>query len=132
MAIPLPFEHPGLSLTFAFPNVGVEPAKLEKAIDKEVAKVRKELITDRELQKLKNQFESRIINQNTSIAQRATNLSRYYTYFKDPGLINEVIDKYNSVTKKDIKRVANKYFREDNRVVLYYLPESEKTKQESK
>lgn len=132
MAIPMPLEHPGVSLTFAFPNVGTDPAKLEEAIDEEVAKVRNELITDRELQKLKNQFESQVINQNTSISQRATNLSRFYTYFNDTGLINEEIERYNSVTKEDIKRVANKYFREDNRVVLYYLPESQKSKQESK
>jgi len=34
------------------------------------------------------------------------------------------------VTREDIKRVANKYLNKDNRVVLYYLPESAKDKPE--
>jgi predicted Zn-dependent peptidase len=29
------------------------------------------------------------------------------------------------VTKEDIKRVANEYLTENNRVVLYYLPKSQ-------
>jgi predicted Zn-dependent peptidase len=27
-----------------------------------------------------------------------------------------------SITREDIKRVANKYFTQDNRIILYYLP----------
>jgi predicted Zn-dependent peptidase len=30
-----------------------------------------------------------------------------------------------AVTKEDIKRVANKYFVQSNRVILYYLPKEE-------
>jgi predicted Zn-dependent peptidase len=41
-------------------------------------------------------------------------------------MINSELDKYMSVTREDIKRVANKYYTKDNRVVLYYLPESQK------
>ena len=33
-----------------------------------------------------------------------------------------------AVTREDIKRVANKYFNKNNRVVLYYLPKSEEKK----
>jgi predicted Zn-dependent peptidase len=123
---PMPLEDPGVALMLALPNMGVENKKLEDAMDAEIERVKNNSITDRELQKLKNQFETQIVRQNSSIAQRAQNLARNYTYFKNTDLINHSLEKYLSVTKEDIKRVANKYFRKDNRVVLYYLPESQK------
>jgi len=126
MLMPLGLEDPGLALTFALPNVGVDPTKVETVMDQEIQKTRGELITDRELEKLKNQFESQLIQSNTSISQRAVNLASHYTYFGNTGLINQELEKYQAVTKEDIKRVANKYFRKDNRVVLYYLPQSQK------
>lgn len=124
-SFPLPFEDPSIALTYCFPNVGVDLAALEKAMNEEIEKVKTNLITDNELQKLKNQFENQIVNSNTSIQNRAYNLAINYTFFKNTNLINTEIDKYLAVTKEDIKRVANTYFREDNRVVLYYLPKAQ-------
>ncbi len=127
MTFPFPYEHPGLNFVFAIPNVGKDPKALEKALNEEVVKVQEELITDREMEKLKNQFKSNLVSSNATISSRARNLAANYTYHKNANLVNTKIEKYQNVTKEDIKRVANKYFRTDNRVVLYYLPESEKT-----
>jgi zinc protease len=44
-------------------------------------------------------------------------------------LINTEIERYQSVTKEDIKTVANKYLNKDGRVVLYYLPKSQQPEQ---
>jgi len=125
-SFPLPFEDPGLALNYAIPNMGIDPKVLEDAMNDEIANVRTTLISDSELEKLKNQIENQIVNSNTTLASRAQNLAINYTFFKDANLVNTEIDKYMSVTKEDIKRVANKYFRDDNRVVLYYLPKSQK------
>ncbi|MGF1635426.1 MAG: M16 family metallopeptidase [Cyclobacteriaceae bacterium] len=125
MAVPLGLEDPGVSLVFALPNMGIDPATLEDAMNVELEKVRNELISESELQKLKNQFESRIVNSNTTIASRATNLANNYTLFKDTNLINNQIEKYLAVTREDIQNAAKKYFRDDNRVVLYYLPKND-------
>jgi len=124
-SFPLPFEDPSIALTYCFPNVGIDPFVLEKAMNEEIAKVRKELISDDELQKLKNQFENQIVNSNTSIQSRAYNLAINYTFYKNTNLINTEIEKYLAVSKEDIRRVANTYFRDDNRVVLYYLPKTQ-------
>jgi len=126
--MPMDMEDPGLALTFALPNVGVDPAKLETAMDKEIKRVRNELITDREMQKLKNQFESKMVQRNSSISRRAMNLARKYTYFENTDRVNTEIEKYRAVDKQDLKRVANEYFTPENRVVLYYLPQSQKKK----
>jgi hypothetical protein len=46
----------------------------------------------------------------------------YATLFNDPDLINRMLSRYLSVTGEQIRDVAAAVFREDNRVVLTYLP----------
>jgi predicted Zn-dependent peptidase len=122
MSAPLDLNEPSISLIQALPNMGIDPDVLEKAIDEEVEKVKKDLIPEREFQKLKNQFENRIISGNQRMATVAGNLATYHTYFGDASLLNKELERYMAVTREDIQRVANKYFRTDNRVVLYYMP----------
>lgn len=121
-SVPLGLEDPGLNIVLALPNMGIDPKVLENGINAELEKVRNDLISEQELQKLKNQFESRLVNSNTTIASRATNLANYYTLFKDADRINTELERYHAVTREDIRRVAREYLRENNRVVLYYLP----------
>lgn len=123
-AIPLPFEDPGLVITLALPNMGLNCSDLENAMDKEIENVQNNLIPETEFQKLKNQVENQIVTQNATIANRASTLAENYTYFKDANRINTDLDRYLAVTREDLKRAANDYFRKDNRVVLYYLPKT--------
>jgi predicted Zn-dependent peptidase len=124
-SFPFGLEHPGVNLTFALANMGVELHEIEAVINEELERVRTELITEEELQKLKNQVESQFVNSNTTIASRATNLANYYTLYDDADLINTELERYMNVTIEDIRRVAREYFREDNRVVIYWLPKQE-------
>ena len=121
-AFPFPTEDPGLSLMFGIANMGVAIDELEAAIDKEVEKVQNELISEEEFQKMKNQIESDMVSKNAKVEGIAENLANYHVYYGDANLINTEIDRYMKVTREDLKRVANKYFRKDNRVVLHYLP----------
>ncbi len=124
-SMPLNLEHPGINLVFALTNMGVDPKDVEDIINEEFEKVRNELISEEELQKLKNQIESQMVNRNTTIARRATSLANYHLLYEDANLINTEVERYMEVTREDILRVAREYFREDNRVVLYWLPEVE-------
>jgi zinc protease len=121
-AIPLGLEDPGLNIILSLPNMGMDPGKVEAGINAELENVRNNLISEAELQKLKNQFESQLVNSNTTIASRATNLANFHTLFRDAGRINTDLERYHSVSREDIRRVAREYLREDNRVVLYILP----------
>jgi len=124
-AMPLGLEDPGLHMIIGIPNIGVDVKVLEESIDAELERVRTETITEEELQKLKNQVESRMVNSNTTIARRARNLANYHLLYGDASLINYEIDRYMAVTREDILAAAQKYLRPDNRVVLFYLPEAQ-------
>lgn len=126
-AFPFPTEDPGMALMFGVTNMGVAIDALEESINKEVEKVQNELISEDEFQKLKNQIESDMVSGNSKVEGIAENLANYFVYYGDANLINTEISRYMKVTREDIKRVANEYFRKDNRVVLHYLPKSEKT-----
>ena len=122
---PFSMEDPGLSLTFGIASIGTDPAILEAGMDAEVDRIHNELIGEREFQKLRNQIEADFITGNASIAGIAESLANYEMYFGDANLINTELERYMNVSPEDIQRVARKYFRPDNRVVLYYLPKPE-------
>lgn len=125
MAQPLPLEHPGLSLIIGLPQIDIDPRVMEDAINKELEKVRSEMISEKELEKLKNQFENSIVNSNTTIESRAQNLAENHIFHQDAGRINHTLEKYLAVTREDILKAAREYFREENRVVLYFLPKGQ-------
>lgn len=124
-AFPLPTEDPGLALMFGIANMGVDPAALEASMNTEIEKMRNELITEKELQKLKNQVENDFIMGNGRVAGIAENLANYHVYYGDANLINTEIERYMNVTREDIQNAAKNYFKDENRVVLYYLPKSQ-------
>jgi len=123
-AFPVNLEDPGVTIAYGIANVGVSPEDLEKAMDAEYEKVKSDLISEEEFQKLRNQIENDFTSSNARVAGIAESLANYHMYFGDANLINTEIERYMKVTREDIQRVANKYFTDENRVVLYYLPKS--------
>lgn len=124
-AVPLALEDAGLFIVYGIANMGVSLEDIEAAMEDEIRKVVEEGLTDREFQKLLNQTENDFISQNTTMAGISENLASYYTFFREPGLINTEIDKYLAVTPEDIVDVAKRYLVPENRVVLYYLPKDQ-------
>lgn len=120
------FEGPSLAIAFAIANAGVDAKAVEEAMDAEIKNVQEELISETEFQKLLNQVETAFYTSNATTFGVANSLATYHTLSGDPELINTELEKYQEVTREDIKRVANEYFTADNRVVLYYLPNSVK------
>ncbi len=123
-SIPFKLEDPGLFLVLGIANMGVDPKSLEEAINTEIEKVRKHGLTEKELQKLKNNKESSAVFNYASLDRLADNLANYHIMHGDANMINTEIEKYMKVTIDDIVRVANKYMVPENRVVIYYLPKN--------
>jgi zinc protease len=125
-----PLEDYGLYITLALPNNGASLDELLQDIDNEVADLQKNLISENEYQKLQNQFENSFINSNTTMLGVAENLADGYTFYKNTNHINEELAEIRAVTREKIREVAAKYLTKDNRVVLYYLPQSQKQDQQ--
>lgn len=101
-------------------------ATLGKSIDEEITKLRTTLISEKEYQKLQNEFENQFVNANSSMEGIAASLATYHTLYGNTNLINKEIEIYRSITREEIKDVANKYLKENQRLDLDYLPTPEK------
>lgn len=96
-----------------------KPEQLEQAWYAEIEKLQKEPISDRELQKVKNQ------NQANSYRRLQSNFFLLvqlglFENFGDWRHINEDPKRIDAVTAADVQRVANKYFDKKNRSVAIY------------
>ncbi len=114
-------EDPGLTMAFSLANMGIDPKVVEDAMNEEIEKVKNELISENEFQKLRNQMENNFVQANSTVAGIAESLANYHMYYGDANLINTEINRYMAVTKEDIRKAAQKFYVKDNRVVLYFL-----------
>ena len=124
-AVNISQEDYGIYALFALPLGDVPLSNLLADMDDEVVKMQNELVSERDYQKLQNQFENQFVNSNSSVEGIANSLARYYMLYGNTNLINNEIDIYRSITREEIKTVANKYLNPNQRVVLEYLPKKD-------
>ena len=116
--------------TYVILSLPLGETKLENLIteiDEELTKIQKELISEKDYQKLQNQFESEFVNSNSTMEGIANSLAEYYVFYNgDTNLINKELDIYKSITKEEIRNVAQKYLNPNQRLELHYLPKAQK------
>ena len=125
-AINLSQEDYGTYIIYALPLGKTSLSDLVKEIDEEVVKLQTNLISEKDYQKLQNQFENQFVNSNSSVEGIANSLARYNVLYGDTNLINTEIDIYRSITREEIRDVAKKYLQTNKRLLMEYLPESKK------
>jgi zinc protease len=105
---------------------GKEPPEVEREIDTQVDKIKSELISERDLQKAKNQVESSFIFAQDSIFGQAMKIGSYEA---NGGWrqMDQYIDGIRRVTREDIQRVAREYLDRDRRTVGVLIPTKDKT-----
>jgi predicted Zn-dependent peptidase len=119
-------EDYGTYILYGLPQGAFTGTDLTKEVDDEIVKLQTELISDTDLQKLKNIYENNYVNENATIEGIAGNLATFYMLYKDVNLINTEIEMYRSITKEEIKDVANKYLNPNQRLILDYVPTTNK------
>jgi len=120
-------EDYGTYVIFAIPlNEKVSLDELTQEIDEEIEKLKTDLISEKDYQKLLNKIETDFVNSNTSMQGIANSLARYHVLYGDTGLINKELDIYKSITREELRDVARKYLNKNQRVLLEYLPAENK------
>lgn len=119
-------EDSGLGIFAAIASKDVELDDIQGEFDMQIDKIKNELISDEEFQKIRTSIETNIVGMNSTVAGIAENLANNHVYFGSAEMTNTFLNKYLSVTKEDIQRVAQKYLTQDRRVILHYLPKEEK------
>lgn len=99
---------------------GVKIEDAEKAVEAELDKMKKELVSETELQKVKNKTESMIAFEDMSVMNRANSLA-YYEILGDAAWMNYELPKYATVTTEDILQESRAIFRAENSNTIHYL-----------
>lgn len=108
---------PNLFQFYTVTAKGVKETDLENAVYEEIEKVKKDGISEMELQKIKNQKLMEFYEQTETINGKANNIGTYELFFGDYKKMFDAPSEYSKVTLDDVKRVANEYFKKSNRTV---------------
>jgi zinc protease len=105
---------------------GKDPGEIEREIDLLLEKVKSEMISERELQKAKNQIEAAFVFAQDSIFGQAMKIG-YYEAVGGWRLMDQYLDGIQKVTRQDVQRVAKQYLARDRRTVGVLIPTKEKS-----
>jgi len=119
-------EDYGTYILYGMPQGEFTSKDLIKEVDEEIVKLQTELISENDLQKLKNKYENNYVSGNASVEGIADNLATYYLLYGDVNLINTEIEMYNSITREEMRDVAKKYLNPNQRLILDYVPVKDK------
>src|ERR1051326_7407415 len=117
-------EDAGLFYLTAIVAAAKKPEDAEAALRAEVKKLQDVPVSAAELEKAKNQIITSLLRQRETNLGKAQSLGGAAVLLGDPNRVNTELEHLQAVTAADVQRVARKYFTDENRYVIYYLPES--------
>jgi zinc protease len=117
-------EEPNLFLAVAVLQHAHTTAEAEQALIAEFDRLREEPISERELQRAKNQFFRDYILDRESTRGKAGQLAHAVVIHHDITTADGEVDIFANLKAADVQRVARAYFTPENRIVLTILPRS--------
>jgi predicted Zn-dependent peptidase len=115
-------EDAGVGIFAAVAADKVPLDSIQVEFDAQINRMKTELISQEEFEKVRNKFENNFVSSNATIAGVAENLANYHVYYGTANRANTELENYMKVTREDILRVAKTYLTQNARVILYYLP----------
>jgi len=119
-------EDPNVFYAVAIVQPGRTPDQAINALIAEFDRLKNEPISERELQRTKNQFARDYILNRESDQDKARVLSHAVVIHHDIKTADGEFDIFQSLTAADVQRVAKTYFTPQNRTVLTLLPEAQR------
>jgi zinc protease len=115
-------EDPNLFYAVAIVQPGQSPEAAITALIGELDRLKSEPISDRDLQRTKNQFARDYILGRESDQQKALQLSHAAVIHNDITTADGEFEIFQGITAADVQRVAKTYFTPENRLVLTLMP----------
>jgi len=115
-------EDPNLFFAVAIVQPGRKPDEVINALIAEFDRLKNEPISERELQRTKNQFARDYILNRESDQDKARVLSHAVVIHHDIKTADGEFDIFQGLTTADVQRVARTYFTAANRTVLTLMP----------
>src|SRR5215470_1082667 len=115
-------EDPNLFYAVAVVQPGRTTTEVSNALIAEFERLKNEPISERELQRTKNQFARDYILNRESDQEKARVLSHAVVIHHDIKTADGEFDIFQSLTAADVQRVAQTYFAPNNRTVLTLVP----------
>jgi zinc protease len=117
-------EDPNLFFVFAVLNAGFTPGQAETELESILDGLRNQPVSDKELDKAKNEILNEFVVDRQSSQTRADELGYDSVVLKDPELVNTEVERFMDVTPADIERVARTYFVATNMTRIEISPKS--------
>src|SRR5918911_69518 len=114
-------RDPGLFNVYATVHPNIEPKKVEETILDEIRKVTEEGLTEAEIEKARQQIVAQMAYSRDGTYNIAMQMSEAEA-IADWRFYKDYEKNISKVTAEEIKRVARKYFVEDNRTVGHFIP----------
>jgi len=111
---------PGLIIVQGKLMKGVDVHFADTAVNKVINSLLIGKGINEEMEKVKNKFESSTVFSNTSILNKAANLSMF-ELLGNPGLINNEVDAYRNITYDMITECVKRYFNPSNCSTINYI-----------
>ncbi|MBU1627078.1 insulinase family protein, partial [bacterium] len=103
-------------------NLPENTEAVENAILKEISKLAKEYVSPEELARVKNMIKSNHVLSNQTVQDQASKLGMDEIYTGDIHFNEKYLEKIDKITKEDIMKVTQKYFKDNNLTVVSLNP----------
>ena len=110
-------KYPTLMIFFGMPTPGHTNEEIQAALREEIDKLKNELVSEEELERVKTRVKADLIRglrSNTGIARQ---LASFQALFGDWRELFHQVERIDALTREDLQRVARATFKETNRTV---------------
>lgn len=119
---------PGMLMLDGVPAEGKGMADLEKALRQQVERLKKEPVSEKEMERVRNQLVAAKVYERDSVFYQAMQIGTMETIGLDWRLAEEHVERMRQVTPEQVMKVAQKYLSDDNLTLAELDPQPIKSK----
>ncbi len=117
------FELSGEFTMMALANPGTKLSEIETVFRESLKEFEKRGVTEEDVKKYAAQRESSVIYGLSTVRGKVSQLAQYATFTESPNYIQQDLERYQTLTTKDVMNAYNKYIKGKASVILSVYPE---------